>query len=128
MIYGFLNPLISVMPRVIVGLVAFLSFTLSYELLGNIIKKKTAFMLSIAIACVFSALTNTVTVLTMIWVFKTIEGIDALYVIFTLNAIPELIVPAIIAPFLVYAVRKSLKIKDSYTQDTLEQDGKGTEA
>lgn len=126
-VYGMVNPLISVLPRVIVGFVAFISFTLSYRLLQKVTAKKKAFMLSSSIACVFSAITNTITVLSMIWLFKTIEGIDALYVIFTVNAIPELIVPALIAPFLIYAVRNSMKIKDAYAQEPLDKNGRGGE-
>lgn len=116
-IYGFVNPFISVLPRVIVGLVVFATFSFSCNLLGKVIKKKKAFFIAISIACVFGALANTVTVLTMIWLFKTIDGVETLYVIFTLNALPELIVPALITPFLVLPVRRFMQIKDAYAQD-----------
>ena len=67
-------------------------------------------------ACAVAAFTNTVIVLSMIWVFKVLDGMDVLYVIFVTNAIPELIVPALIVPPIVFGVRSGLRIKDEYNE------------
>lgn len=115
LIYGFANPLISVFPRIVVGVVLFLVFKLVYTVLKKIFPKfKNAMYPAIAVACVAAAFTNTAIVLSMMWVFKTLEGMDVLYVIFVTNSIPELIVPAVIVPPIVFGVRRGLKIKDAY--------------
>jgi uncharacterized membrane protein len=109
------NPLISVIPRIIVGVALYATFKFSYMLFKKLFGK--GMIPAIALACVVGALVNTVTVLSMIWVFKVIEGIDALYIPFVANAIPEMIIPALIVPGIVFGVRHGLKIKDSYNEN-----------
>ena len=113
MIYGMVNPCISVLPRMIVGLVAIGAFRLIHVLFRGR-NPKTVFATAVAVGCVLGAAVNTVTVLTAIWLFKFVSGMEALYVMFTVNAIPELIVPAIITPFITLGVRRGLKITDGY--------------
>ena len=112
LIYGMANPLISVIPRVVVGVVLYGAFYLSYSIFKKIFGK--GLIPAIAVACVVGALVNTVTVLFMIWVFKTMEGMEVALVLFVANAIPEAIIPAIIVPGVVFGVRRGLKIKDKY--------------
>jgi uncharacterized membrane protein len=115
LIFGFANPLISVFPRMIVGIVLFLSFKGFFELFKLVFKNsKLAMGFAIPFACAIGAFTNTAIVLSMIWVFKVLEGMDVLYVIFVTNAIPELVIPAIIVPGIVFGVRSGLRIKDKY--------------
>lgn len=119
-ILGFANPCISVFPRMIVGIALFVSFRLVYLLLKKLFPKfGNAMYLSIPFACAVGALVNTVTVLSMMWVFKVAMGMEALYVVFVANAIPELIIPAIVVPPVVLGVRKGLRINDKYTPATL---------
>lgn len=113
MIYGFANPLISVIPRIIVGVALYATFKFAYMFFKKFFGK--GMTPSIVIACVVGALVNTVTVLFMIWVFKTLEGMDVVLVLFVTNSIPELIIPALIVPGIVYGVRRGLRIKDKYT-------------
>ena len=121
LIYGFANPLISILPRIIVGIVVYLVFSGVYALLKKAFGK--GMIPAISIACVVGALVNTITVLFMIWLFKTLQGMDVLLVLFVTNAIPELIVPSLIVPGIVYGVRRSLRIKDKYnTENTNEKE------
>jgi uncharacterized membrane protein len=99
----------------IVGIVLFLVFRGLFKLFRLWFKKpKLAMGFAMPFACAVAALTNTVIVLSMIWVFKVLDGMDVLYVIFVTNAIPELIVPALIVPPIVFGVRSGLRIKDEY--------------
>ncbi len=116
LIFGFANPLISIFPRMIVGIALFLVFRLVYLALKKLFPRFTKGIYpAIAVACVVAAFVNTAIVLSMIWVFKTLDGMEVLYAIFVTNAIPELIVPAIIVPPIVFGVRRGLRIKDEYT-------------
>ena len=117
LIFGMANPLISIFPRMIVGIVLFLVFRGLFKLFRLWFKKpKLAMGFAMPFACAVAALTNTVIVLSMIWVFKVLDGMDVLYVIFVTNAIPELIVPALIVPGIVFGVRSGLRIKDEYNE------------
>lgn len=118
-IYGFTNPCISVIPRIIVGIALFATFSLFYSIFKKTFGK--GMIPAIAIACVVGALVNTVTVLFSIWLFKTLDGMDVVLVLFVTNAIPELIVPALVVPGVVFGVRKGLRIKDKYNQDKKEE-------
>ena len=114
-IYGFTNPCISVLPRIIVGIALYFTFYGVYKLCKAL--KVKGMTIAIVVACVVGALVNTVTVLFTIWLFKTLSGMSVLLVLFVTNAIPELIVPAIIVPGVVYGVRRGLRIKDAYSQE-----------
>ena len=117
LIFGMANPLISIFPRMIVGIVLFLVFRGLFKLFRLWFKKpKLAMGFAMPFACAVAAFTNTVIVLSMIWVFKVLDGMDVLYVIFVTNAIPELIVPALIVPPIVFGVRSGLRIKDEYNE------------
>ena len=114
-IFGFANPLISVLPRIVVGFALFLVFKGVYALLKTWMPKsnKTLY-LSISIACVLGALVNTSTVVPMMWLFQVVAK-ESLTAILIANLIPELIVPALIVPPIVFGVRRGLRIKDEYS-------------
>lgn len=112
-IYGMVNPCISVIPRMLVGVASVGAFRLVHRVFRGK-NPKTVFAAGVATGCAVGAAVNTVTVLTMIWLFKFVSGMDALYVMFTVNAIPELIVPAIITPFIAAGVRRGLRISDGF--------------
>ncbi len=112
-IYGMVNPCISVLPRILVGAAAVGAFRLINRIFRGK-NQKTVFAAGVATGCVVGAAVNTVTVLTMIWLFKFVSGVEALYVMFTVNAIPELIVPAIITPLVTLGVRRGLRITDEF--------------
>ncbi|MER2005315.1 MAG: ECF transporter S component, partial [Enterococcus casseliflavus] len=104
----FTNPIISVVPRVLVGLVAGLLFTIIYK------KTKKVVAASI-VAAIFGTITNTVLVLTLMGTLytglvATTYGVDASALFLTLggiavtNGISEVITAAILTPILVKAL------------------------
>ncbi len=110
--FGFANPLISVFPRMIVGIALFLVFRGVYVLLAKMRVKKPMYI-AIALACVAGAMVNTATVVPMMWLFQVVAK-EALSVILVANLIPEIVVPALIVPGIVFGVRSGLKVKDAY--------------
>lgn len=104
----FTNPIISVVPRVLVGLVAGLLFTIIYK------KTKKVVAASI-VAAIFGTITNTVLVLTLMGTLYTglvanTYGVDASALFVTLggiaitNGISEVITAAFLTPILVKAL------------------------
>ncbi|KXZ38914.1 Uncharacterized membrane protein [Alkalithermobacter thermoalcaliphilus JW-YL-7 = DSM 7308] len=108
--FVFWNPLVSIVPRILIGLVAYYVYTTAKK----IIKNET---LSVAISAILGTLTNTVGVLSMIYILygtKFVEklGLDpssagkVIFGIGVTNGIPEMIVSALI----VTGVVKGLKL------------------
>lgn len=104
----FTNPIISVLPRVLVGLVAGILFTWLYS------KTKKVVLASI-VAAIFGTLTNTVLVLTLMGTLytslvATTYGVDASALFVTLgaiavtNGVSEVITAVILTPILVKAL------------------------
>jgi len=111
-------PVVESLGHVVVLFLVFIGFFKLFNLWFK--KPKLAMGLAIPFACAVGAFTNTVIVLSMIWVFQVLEGMDVLYVIFVTNAIPELIVPSLIVPGIVFGVRSGLRIKDKYNAVLLD--------
>lgn len=104
----FTNPIISVVPRVLVGLVAGLLFTIIYK------KTKKVVTASI-VAAIFGTITNTVLVLSLMGLLYTglvanTYGVDTSALFVTLggialtNGVSEVITAAILTPILVKAL------------------------
>ncbi len=109
--FAFINPLVSVLPRVLIGLTSYYVYNLSF------IKKDT---LRIGLATVVGSLTNTFGVLTMIYVlyaakFAIAKGIDpsiafnTIYGIAIINGVPEAIVATVITIPVILAIKKIKK-------------------
>ena len=109
--FAFINPLVSVLPRVLIGLTSYYVYKLSF------IKKDS---LRIGLATVIGSLTNTFGVLTMIYVlyaakFAAAKGIDpsiaakTIYGIAIINGVPEAIIATIITIPVVFAIKKIKK-------------------
>lgn len=109
--FAFINPLVSVLPRVLIGLTSYYVYKL------NFIKKDS---LRIGLATVIGSLTNTFGVLTMIYVlyaakFAVAKGIEpstaakAIYTIAVINGVPEAIIATVITIPVVFAIKKIKK-------------------
>ena len=110
--FAFLNPLVSVLPRVLIGLVAYYS----YKLVP--VKNET---LKIGVGAALGSLTNTVGVLGMIYVlyaadFAAARGIDpatALAVVSGIaitNGLPEAIISAMITVPVIVMLKKARRM------------------
>ena len=110
--FAFLNPLVSVLPRVLIGLTAYYCYKL-------VPVKNEA--LKIGVGAAFGSLTNTIGVLGMIYVlyaadFAAARGIDPATVfavvsgIAVTNGLPEAIISAIITVPVVIMVKKARRM------------------
>lgn len=109
--FAFLNPLVSVLPRALIGITTYYSYRLPF-IKNEIVK--------IGVGAAVGSLTNTFGVLTAIYVLYAAEyaqktGIDTeaaaavIYGIAATNGIPEAIIAVAVAIPVVLAVRRALK-------------------
>ena len=105
--FAFINPLVSVLPRVLIGLTSYYVYNISF------IKKES---LRIGLATVVGSLTNTFGVLTMVYVlyaakFAISKGIDpsiaakTIYGIAIINGVPEAIIATVITIPVILAIK-----------------------
>lgn len=104
-IYVWLNPLISILPRILMGLVAYLISKTFLKLNSN---KKDFFskVLPYSLGGIFGCIANTVFVLGFLWVFgqSTFEGVIS--TITSINTPFEIVFSAILTPIFVNVERK----------------------
>ena len=111
--FAFINPLVSVLPRVLIGLTSYYVYKL------NFIKNDS---IRIGLATVIGSLTNTFGVLTMIYIlyaakFAASKGIDpsiaakTIYGIAVINGVPEAIIATIITIPVILSIKKIKKNK-----------------
>ncbi|MBU3091127.1 ECF transporter S component [Clostridium sp. CM028] len=109
--FAFINPLVSVLPRVLIGLTSYYVYKLIH------VKNDS---LRIGLATVVGSLTNTFGVLTMIYVFYAAKfaaskGIDpsiaakTIYGIGIINGVPEAIIATVITIPVILAIKKIKK-------------------
>lgn len=102
----FLNPLISVLPRVIIGIVAYFICVLSKNLFKNAQSNFVKNVLPYSLAGIFGVLTNTVLVSIMLWVFNY-QALAAVYtLIISVNFVGEIIAAAILVPIFATLINK----------------------
>lgn len=104
----FQNPLISVLPRIVVGIVVFGAYALGKRLFK---KSRKSESLAIGFAALIGTLTNTLTVLTMMYLtdFTTLSGVFSAIVSF--NFPIEIIASTLLTPPLVTGVRRGLRLE-----------------
>ncbi len=110
------NPLVSVLPRVIVGVVTFGVYSLALICTKKMKKERSRQIVSMTIAVFFGLVVNTLLYLTAVNIYKEILGVEydsvfviIIAVIFT-NIIPEYLVSLLAAPHVVLGVRRGLKL------------------
>lgn len=109
----FINPLISILPRIFIGITPFLI----YKLIKGLIKNETGDKLAILLAGAAGAITNTALVMTMLYIIYAQQVVDMIGVgfkiflisIITTNALIEAVVAAILTVPAVIAYRKISK-------------------
>lgn len=106
----FQNPLVSILPRVVLGFAAY-----GFYLLGRLLfrRSKKSETYAIGFTAFLGVITNTVTVLFMMYFtdFTTLSGVFAAIISF--NFPIELVATTLLTPFLTLGVRRGLKIKIS---------------
>ena len=113
---AFMNPLISIFPRVIIGIVSYWVFTMMLKVCSG---NKTIFFRDIlprSIAALSGAVTNTVLVISMISLFNESDFMATIYKLIILFNIPlEFSSALIIVPIISYIVGKNIS---KYIQNT----------
>ena len=110
------NPLVSVLPRVIMALVAFCVYKLMLNMTKNMKDSKRRQIICIDLSVLFGLLTNTVLYLLAVTVFKDAYGYTdggffiMVYGALFKNIIPEYLISLLAVPTIVLGVRKGLKL------------------
>ncbi|GAF36461.1 ECF transporter S component [Lentilactobacillus farraginis] len=109
----FVNPIVSVVPRILIGVVA----GITYHALMKLLKRQS---ISISVAAVLGSLTNTILVLGLIYLFykakapqlyqiNTKELMPYLLGVVGTNGVPEAIFSGIVTPLIVVPLKRVLK-------------------
>lgn len=112
---AFHNPIVSIAPRIFVGLVAWVAYKVMSRATKKIKSPLLAHTISSAVSAASAVLTNTGLVLSMIWAFyggKNVgeTAITATYMmgLISINFAIEIVVCTLLTPPIAYAIRKSL--------------------
>lgn len=113
-----LNPLISLLPRLLMGVVAYFVCRLFEKVFSKSSNKFVSKTLPISIGAICGAIVNTVLVLTMMvaFSFNTLGGVLA--IIISLNTPAEIIACAVLTPLFVKTERKVYKEGDETDEET----------
>lgn len=106
------NPLISVMPRIFVGILAFSVYRLMLLILKKVDKKALHQTIAIVPACLIGLITNTVLFLGAATLFSDQYGslVEAMAVVTFLGILPEYSISLVCVAPLVLGVRRGLKL------------------
>ena len=102
----FLNPLVSILPRIFIGCIAYLVYFLLNKAFT---KSNNAFLretLPYSVAGIFGILTNTVFTIFMMWVFNATQIAIVFTTIISFNFLAEVIGAAILAPIYVKVFKR----------------------
>ena len=106
----FINPLISILPRILIGVVAYFV----YALVKTIFKKSQNSLLNEILPCsiagAFGILTNTVCTIFMLWVFNSATLATVFTTIISINFIGEVVGAIILVP-VYYKILKKIEGK-----------------
>lgn len=109
-------PLITVLPRVAMGFVAFAVYKLMLKFTSKMAKPYARQTLCITVATFFGLATNTVLFLSTLNLCKSIAGMDFTSLLLVVkgvlltNILPEYLISMILAPHVVLGVRRGLKL------------------
>ena len=94
----FINPLISILPRVLIGVVAYFVYFLTSCIFKNSNSHFLKEVLPYALAGVFGILTNTVCTIVMLWVFSYSALAAVFTTIISINFVGEIVGAIILVP------------------------------
>lgn len=102
----FLNPLISIFPRIFIGLVAYGVYVLLNKFFASSQNKFMSEVFPAAVAGVLGTVTNTVCTIFMMWVFNKSDIASVFTVLISINFVAEVIAAAILTPTYVMLIKK----------------------
>ena len=107
----FINPLISILPRVFIGIVAYGVSTLTQKLLENSNNQKLKQILPASLGGAFGILAKSVCTIFMMWVFNQAQIAMVLTTIISINFVAEIIGAMVLVPIYQKAL---LKIRNKF--------------
>lgn len=116
--FVFNNPVVSVLPRFLVGVTTFSSYRLTMKLTSNMNSDKLKIFISSCVSSIVGVLTNTTLVLGLMFAIYNGTSFSGLtinstliWTIVTTNAIAELIVAMLVTPPVTYGIYRATKKK-----------------
>lgn len=94
----FLNPLVSILPRVFIGIVAYVVYWLASKIFAS---SKSNFLketLPVSLGGAFGILTNSVCTITMMWLFNSADIAVVLTTIISVNFLAEVVGACVLVP------------------------------
>ena len=119
---AFYNPLVSILPRAVVGVTGFGAYLLTEKLAGLFVKNdRVREYVALSVGGGFVALSNTVYTLTCLWLFA--QG-DPTFVAFSVNfltnVLPEMLVAIVATPPMVLGIRRGLRLNFDGSERTMK--------
>ena len=105
----FLNPLVSILPRIFIGIVAYFSYLLLKMLFKNAKSQAINEILPLCIAGALGILTNTICTVFMMWVFNASALAAVMTAILSFNFLAEVIGAIILVPVYANVFKRILK-------------------
>ncbi len=102
----FINPLVSILPRIFIGVTAFFSYVLVSKLTKSAKKLFVKDVLPISIAAALGILTNSVCTIFMMWVFNASDLAAVMTVIISFNFLAEVIGAMVLCPVYVKVMKR----------------------
>ena len=102
----FMNPLVSILPRIFIGVVAYLVYVFSSKAFKNSQNELVKEILPCSLAGAFGILANSVCTIFMMWVFNSAELALVISVIISINFVAEIIGAIVLAPIYVKVFKK----------------------
>lgn len=102
----FINPLISILPRIFIGVVAYGVYLVVRGLFKKSKKDFTKEILPVSVASAFGILTNSVCTIFMMWVFNASELATVMTVIISFNFLAEIIGAVVLSPIYVRVIKR----------------------
>ena len=94
----FLNPLISILPRIFIGIVAYFVYKLCSKIFAGAKSEFIKSVIPFSVAGAFGVLTNTVLVISMMTVFASASLAAVLTTILSINFVAEIIASIVLVP------------------------------
>ncbi len=102
----FINPLISILPRLFIGVVAYFVYFLLLKITKNVKSKFVKEVLPLSIASAFGVLANSVFTIFMMWVFNASAIAAIMTVIISFNFLAEVVGAIVLCPTYVKVIKK----------------------
>ena len=116
----FLNPLVSIAPRFFIGIAAYFVCLLFKKLFKNAESGFLRNVLPYSVAGVAGVLTNTVLVVTMLWIFTSSSLAEVIATILLVNFVAEIISAAVLVPVISRVIRNIYGVGYHEKSDSFE--------